>query len=55
MVQDGKEINGIKMVPFEKLILPTEVLDGEQLDRAAEIAEEVIDDKDYPRFIRINC
>ena len=53
MVQDGKEINGIKMVPFEKLILPTEVLDGEQLDRAAEVVEEVVDVKNCPEFIDI--
>lgn len=50
MAQDGEEIDGIKVVFLERLILPTSMLNTEELERAAEVAEELIDVEDHPEF-----
>lgn len=52
MVRDEKEIDGIKIMPLQKLVLPTKSFNKEELDRAAKVVE-VIDVQDYPDFIEI--
>lgn len=53
IAQDGKIIDGVKMIPLQKLILPTPLLSRKQLNRAREGVEEVVDVKDYRETIEI--
>lgn len=53
IVQDGTIIDGVKMIPLQKLILPTQLLSQEELIRVREAVEEVVDVKDYREIIEI--
>lgn len=53
MVQEGEEIDGIKIASLQKLVLPTQLISKEELKRAVQVAEEVFDVKDYLEFIEI--
>lgn len=51
---DGKgEVDGIKMASINTLVLPTDLFDEDELDRARELVGEVVDVKDYREFIEI--
>jgi hypothetical protein len=53
MVQEGKEIDGIKFNPLQKLILPFESFDDLESIRAQRVVGEIIDVKSYPDYIHI--
>lgn len=53
MINKGEEIQGLNVVPLQKLVLPLEILSKDQVERARKSAGEVVDVKDYPDFIEL--
>lgn len=52
-VREGVEIEGIKMVSLEKLIVPIELFKSAEADQLRDLVGEVIDLEDYPDFIEL--
>jgi hypothetical protein len=53
MVNNGEEIDGLKMNQLHKLVIPIKLFNPAQFDRLKEVAVEVIDLSDYPDFIEV--
>lgn len=52
-VREEKEIDGIKFIPLQKLVVPLDFFDDLESIRAERLVGEIIDVKDYPDYIEI--